>query len=167
MNHTEIADIIARGEDHVAQVAGELMRSLGEVMDVDRVYVFRYDDASTVSQLEEWVAPGIEPQLDNPDLQGLDMEAAGFGRWLPTLRRGEIISGPVASFPESEQPLLAAQDIQSLIVVPIERDAEPWGFVGFDDCKGEQTWSKADQEALRGAAKLLGETLDSVTRAPP
>lgn len=167
MNRADLQQVVARGEAHVTRIAGELVRSLGEVMDVDRAYVFCYDDANSASQVEEWVAPGVEPQIDNPDLQQLDMDAAGFGRWLPALRRGEVVSGPVASFPASEQPLLEAQAIKSLIVVPIERDGQPWGFVGFDDCRREQVWSPEDQEALRGAARLLGETLEHVHRRDP
>lgn len=160
MDSAHIEKVVAGGSAHVARIAGELVQSLGEVMDVSRAYVFCYDDEHTVTQVEEWVAPGIEPQIDNPDLQQLNMTEAGFGRWLPTLRRGEIISGPVASFPKTEQPLLEAQDIRSLIVVPIERGGQPWGFAGFDDCERERTWTKEAQEALRGAAWLLGETLE-------
>lgn len=158
----QIADVVAASQAHVKRVAGELVRSLGEVMHVSRAYIFCYEDQHTVSQVEEWVARGVEPQIDNPDLQNLDMDAAGFGRWLPTLRRGQIIAGPVSSFPASERPLLEAQDIKSLIVVPIEKDGQPWGFVGFDDCETEQSWYEEDREALRGAAKILGETLEHV-----
>lgn len=162
VSNAQIAEIVAANQAHVRRIAGELVRSLGEVMHVSRVYVFRYDDEETVSQVEEWAAPGVTPQIDNPELQNLNMAEAGFSRWLPTLRRGEIIAGPVASFPATEQPLLEAQDIKSLIVVPIEYNGKPWGFVGFDDCETEQKWYDEDRTALRAAAKLIGETLENV-----
>ncbi|MFN3286357.1 MAG: hypothetical protein ACK45F_08765, partial [bacterium] len=57
----------------------EALRLLGEAAGVSRVYVFENhvgaDGTLLTSQRYEWCAPGVEPQMDNPDLQDFPWEA--------------------------------------------------------------------------------------------
>ena len=39
--------------------------------------------------------------------------------------------------------------------MPIFVDGDWWGFIGFDDCETERTWSAAELDALRTASSLL------------
>lgn len=158
--------IVDRAQRHIGDVADGLLEGLGETLGVSRAYVFRYErgDRLMVSQVREWVAPGVVPQIDNPDLQGLDLHDAGFGRWARELLEDGVLAGPVATFPPAEQPLLEAQAIQSLIVVPIWFQDEAWGFLGFDDCERPRTWSEAEADALRHAAALLAESIEQAAR---
>ena len=158
--------IVERSKQHIGDVADGLLEGLGETLDVSRAYVFRYErgDRLMVSQVREWVAPGVAPQIDNPDLQAMDLDAAGFGRWARDLLEDDVLAGPVATFPPAEQPLLEAQAIESLIVVPIWFQDEAWGFLGFDDCERPRTWSKAEEDALRHAATLLAEAIEQAAR---
>ena len=39
--------------------------------------------------------------------------------------------------------------------MPIFVDGTWWGFIGFDDCMTERTWSRAELDALRTASSLL------------
>jgi signal transduction histidine kinase len=55
--------------------------------------------------------------------------------------------------------LLRAQDIKSVLVVPIFTGLEWWGFIGFDECRQEREWSKAELEALKTAASTLGAAI--------
>ena len=54
---------------------------------------------------------------------------------------------------------MESQDIKSLIAVPIFAGEKWWGFVGFDDCRGERAWSSVEMEALRAAARTIGAAL--------
>lgn len=136
---------------------------LGEATGVDRVYVFRVDEAPggvwLASQRHEWVAPGVEPQLENPDLQGLPFTEVGFRRWADVLEAGGTIHGAVADFPESEHEILAAQDIRALAVVPINADGAWWGFMGFDLTTDARPFHEAEIAALRTAAGILGAAI--------
>ncbi|RME36987.1 MAG: GAF domain-containing protein, partial [Thermoflexia bacterium] len=99
------------------------------------------------------------PQIDNPDLQNFSFAKWGFGRWVERMSRGEAICGRVRDFPESEQEILAAQDILSIAVVPVFVGREWWGFIGFDECRREREWGQAEMETLQMAASMLGAAI--------
>jgi two-component system cell cycle sensor histidine kinase/response regulator CckA len=52
--------------------------------------------------------------------------------------------------------LLEAQEIRSILVMPIRADGEWWGFVGFDDCEHDRLWDADEVEVLAAAADNLG-----------
>ena len=137
---------------------------LGEATHADRVYIFRnhQDDAGNLltSQLFEWVNDGIEPFIDSPELQNIHYEESGFGRWVQELSQGNLIMGNIEDFPASERPFLEAQDIKSILVMPIFAGNIWWGFVGFDNCTSQFLWSSAEIETLRVAANLIGASLN-------
>ena len=140
------------------------LATLGAAAEPSRIYIFQNhnndDGVILADQVYEWCAPGIQPEIDNPDLQNLSWRAAGFGRWEDTLRMGGIISGNVCDFPESERELLEAQGILSLLVIPIIVEQRWWGMVGFDECTGLRRWSAVEADALRIAAGVLGAAIE-------
>jgi len=140
----------------------DALRLLGEATGVSRVYVFdveRRDGVDLVNQRLEWYAPGVTAQIDNPELQGVPLEGAGFGRWAELLRAGEAVFGDIEEFPESERPLLEMQEIKSLLVQPIFEGKRWWGFMGFDACAAVQSWSRVEVDTLRIAALVLGSAI--------
>ncbi|RME43081.1 MAG: GAF domain-containing protein, partial [Chloroflexi bacterium] len=141
----------------------DVLERLGEATGVSRVYIFENhvdrDGTLLTSQRYEWAAPGIEPQIDNPDLQNFPWRAGGFGRWEETFLRGELIFGHVREFPASEQEVLAPQEILSILAVPIFVEGTLWGFIGFDECRMEREWTAVEREALRTAAGILGAAI--------
>lgn len=145
-----------------------VMATLGEATGSGRVYIFeathRLKGVTEIAQRFEWVAPGVEPQLGNPDLAQLDMDAAGFGRWGELMRAGLPVVGDVHEFPEQEQPLLLAQGIQSLLAQPIFAGGRWWGFMGFDACDEPKSWDTVEVDALRIATMLLGSAIQRETR---
>ncbi len=142
----------------------QVLKLLGESTQASRVYVFEnsYEDGRNIiaSQKFEWVASGIEPQIDNEQLRHLDMKAMGFSRWIKDLQSGKLIYGNVSEFPKTEQALLAEQDIYSIAIVPIFFEEKWWGFIGLDYCFTETTFTFAEIDALRLAASVIGSTLE-------
>jgi PAS domain S-box-containing protein/putative nucleotidyltransferase with HDIG domain len=145
------------------QSAVEVTQRLGRAAGVSRVYIFENhtgeDGVLLTSQRFEWADEGIAPQINNPDLQGIPLVEAGFLRWVDSLSRGEAIFGHVRDFPASERDLLAAQDILSMLVVPVFVEDAWWGFIGFDCCSAAREWSMPERDALQIAASLLGEAI--------
>jgi len=144
-------------------VVGQMLRRLGEAVAVSRVYIFENrtaaDGTLLVSQRHEWVARGVEPQMDNPDLQDAPLVARGYGRWVEVLGRGDLIIGPVEGFPDPERERLALQGVKSILVVPIFVHGTWWGFIGFDDCASARVWSQIEIDALRAVAGTLGAAI--------
>jgi len=148
-------------------LVGDALRELGEATGVSRVYVFEvetHEGIECVSQRFEWCAAGVTPQIDNPGLQRVPLEAAGYTRWGELLRAGSPVFGDIGDFPESERPLLEVQEIQSILIQPIFEGKRWWGFMGFDACASVQSWQKVEVDTLRIAALLLGAAIHRQTR---
>lgn len=145
------------------QVIEEVLARLGQAAGVDRVYIYQNqcdrDDTLLANLRHEWVAPGIKPLIEIPELQCFDYQGVGFGRWKEMLERGKPIHGCVREFPQSERETLAAQDIQSVVVMPIFDGLDWWGFAGFGECRAEYEWSLTEVEALRAGASILGTAI--------
>ncbi len=145
------------------QTLPDLLAQLGNAAAASRVYVFEKHPNTTpaesiVSQRFEWVAPGIKAEIDNPGLQHLAFRDA-FPRWVEFFERGESVQGQVKDFPDSERAILEPQNIVSIVMTPIMVNDDWWGFIGFDECKGERVWSAAEMRALRSAASSLGAAI--------
>jgi PAS domain S-box-containing protein len=140
-----------------------VLEHLGVAAGVSRVYIFENyvgeDGEMWATQRYEWVAPGVSAQIENPLLKALPYRASGFGRWMEVLGRGELVYGHTREFPESERTELRAQDILSIVVVPIFVQGEWWGFLGFDECLAEHEWFDAEMDALKAAASTLGAAI--------
>lgn len=136
---------------------------LGPATDVDRIYIFEnHPHVETglpaISQRWEWVAAGVIPEIDNPELQNLTY-AETLPRWHQTLSQEQPILGLIKDFPTSERELLAPQGILSILVVPIFIRDYFWGFAGFDDCHRERIWEDNTQAALMAIASSIGSTI--------
>ena len=141
----------------------DILGHLGKAVEVARVYIFEnHSDADgelLTSQRYEWVNAGFTPQIDNPDLQDFHLASNGFSRWIEIMEQGGTIHGNIREFPESERDVLRAQEIQSILVVPIFVGGKWWGFIGFDDCLSEREWFAIEIEALKTAASTLGAAI--------
>lgn len=157
-------DRLLGSEDLAADIDGAL-GLVGEASGVDRVYVFEVtalpDGTHSASQRFEWVREGIAPQLENPDLQDVPLEEMGYGRWMRLLHDYQPVFGLIREFPPEEQPLLSAQDILSLLVIPIFTEGRLWGFAGFDDCRHNKVWTRSDIDLLLSLSIAIGARLAS------
>jgi len=140
-----------------------VLAQLGGATQVSRVYIFQNhlseNGAPAMSQRYEWVAPGITPQIDNPELQDLTYREAGLERWAEIFSQGEPVYGLVKTFSADEAEHLAVQDIRSIAVVPIFVRDTWWGFIGFDECRTDRDWSAQEVDTLRVAAGIIGTAI--------
>ncbi|MBD2154425.1 PAS domain S-box protein [Leptolyngbya sp. FACHB-16] len=136
----------------------KILEHLGQLSGASRVYLFRNhdDEAGQLfsSQQVEWCAEGVMPQIHNPALQNLPLQAL-LPRWVEVLSRGEAISSRVIDLPESEQIILKTQDILSIMVLPLIVDGVFWGLIGFERRDREVLWEASETHLLRSAAWTL------------
>ena len=141
-----------------------LLRELGEATEASRSYLFEAkmqpDGRRTVSQRFEWVAPGITSELANEVMQDMSFAEVGLARLEQLSLLNESFSASVSDLPAGERELFEAQEIRSLMTVPIFVAGEWWGFIGFDDCVTERAWSSAETEALRTGASLIEAAIE-------
>ncbi len=140
----------------------QILAQLGETSSASRVYLFQTwleDGTWLADQRYEWVAEGIEPQIDNPDLQRLNMSEL-CPRWIDELTEGRPISGLVKDFPASEREILEPRAIFSILILPILVNGQLWGFIGFDECREERSWDAVEVDLLSAAAADLGSAVE-------
>ena len=148
-------ELLSDDEEMMEQVLHRLLQASS----VSRVYIFKNyldpQDGLCTRQIHEACAPGVAPQIDNPDLLHFPY-AQGVERWRAELSQGRPIAGPVRSFPQQERDILEPQNILSILVLPIQVEGEWWGFIGFDDTLQKRSWSAEDIRLLSTAADMIG-----------
>ena len=127
--------------------------------DVCRVHIFENfedpKDGLCMRQTHEVCAPGVASQKDNPAMKHTAYKN-GFTRWKKLLSKDKPVLGFVRNFPESERKILEAQDIKSLLVLPIWTENEWYGLIGFDHILHERGWTDEDILLLKTAEKIIG-----------
>ncbi len=128
-----------------------------------RVYVFAVhrgeEGQLLMSQRAEWCAPGVKPEIDNPQMQNLPVEP-DFARWGALLSRGERVEGLVQDFPEQERAILEPQGILSIMVLPLLLNGVWAGCIGFDNCVEARRWDELEVNLLKAAAGAISLELE-------
>jgi len=126
----------------------------------DRVYVFLLDrERGTMSNTHEWCADGIEPQ--RASLQNVPCDLLPW--WMARLERSEsLVINDVSALPvaaAAERVILEAQNIRSLIVVPMIWNSQLVGFLGIESVKRLRMWSDAEITPMEQMAGIVVSTL--------
>ncbi|MDR1946112.1 MAG: response regulator [Desulfovibrio sp.] len=130
------------------------MEIIARYMDVDRVNVWRNtrrrDGQLFYAKAHEWVKEGM-PRRAAAEFSYRET----FPDWPQTLAEGKCINTPISALSEKERGILAPYLIQSLLAIPVFVRDEFWGFVSFDDCRRERTFSGEDESILRSGSLLI------------
>ncbi|MEI7910060.1 MAG: PAS domain S-box protein, partial [Verrucomicrobiota bacterium] len=125
------------------------LATMGQIIAADRAYLFTYDLAGgTTSNTHEWCAAGIRPQIGNQQqvpLAALEESVAAHRLGLP------VSIASVAALPPAStlRAMLEAQDIRSVVSLPLMQDGVCLGFVGFDAVLHERVWQEGEIALLR------------------
>lgn len=83
-----------------------------------------------------------------------------FSRWLEILEKGQIITGSVTNFPQSEQKILAALKISAILILPLIVDSKLFGWIGFEFKDQYRSLTYSNMEILRAAAAAFSLHFD-------
>jgi PAS domain S-box-containing protein len=138
----------------------QALEDIGRFISADRSYLFQYsNDFTIVSNTHEWCEAGIRPECQN--LQNLP--TAPLQWTLDHLRKGEnIVVESVADMPpeaQAEKDLLQAQDVRSVLLVPVLCDESLFGFIGFDAVRNRKEWVSEDVLLLRTVSEIIGNAI--------
>ncbi len=138
-------------------------RLIGEATMVDRVYLFEnyYDNENKrfSSHTIEWTNVGVEPQIENPELQNLPFEEIEY--FINPLLKKEAFCSVISKVEDYRiKELMDMQNILSLIVLPVFSGDNFWGYIGFDECKYEKEWSENEFSILVAFANALGKAVE-------
>lgn len=145
---------------------------VGIATGVSRVVLFTVETGvegqPVIQPRESWIAAGQKPLFAlvkqnitfSQSVTGNSLNERNFPRWSMHLCQGLPIYGNVSALPRDEQRVLEQQHIRSLAVIPIFVEHSWWGFIEFDVCQTERTWSLAEIRALEIAANIMSGALE-------
>ncbi len=142
----------------------QVLMQLGKATGMSRVHVFknyRSDDGRLrLTHRYEWVDTGIKSMLSSTFFDGTTYSELGLSRWAKAMGDGELICGNTAEFPLEEQKVLTTFGVLSVITIPITTDEGWWGFLSFEDCRAQRSWSETEINALIAAASTLSAAIE-------
>ncbi|MBK7426952.1 MAG: response regulator, partial [Saprospiraceae bacterium] len=131
------------------------LAQIGFFLKVDRAYLFEYDwNANVMNNTNEWHREGLFSRIHR--MQGVSTEL--IRDWVLAHVNGKDISIQLGEEDKGKfgiNALLNKEGVQSLIALPLIRDRECLGFVGFDVSSGTRTWSEDEMALLRILAELF------------
>src|SRR5690606_34459505 len=94
-----------------------------------------------------------------PDLQGIPLEL--FGDFVEPLQKNKPFKAIISQMEEGKtKDLLQSQDILSILVLPICIENRFMGFVGFDDCSRERSWTYDEISFLNTLTSKLSAAVE-------
>jgi PAS domain S-box-containing protein len=155
------AFVASTGMD-VDQEIRHALASIGAFIGADRAYVFLYRKSSGLADnTHEWCANGVDAQIDRLKNIHIQTELPWFAERIH--KGATFFIASVASLPPEaalERKHFEAQDIQSLIVVPMISRGQLVGFLGFDSVSSPRRWSDEDLALLHFVGELLVNALE-------
>jgi len=156
------SDLINLRPSEIDTAINHALAAIGRSAGVDRSYIFQFSqDGTTVDNTHEWCASGIEPQIEKLKNIVLDDQLPWFAA---VIRRHEVFSVPrVAELPPEaaqEKEHFKAQDIRSLVTVPMLLEGKLVGFLGLDSVLGEKEWQPEVIALLKMTANALASALE-------
>jgi len=140
------------------QQVNKVLEDIGKFAETDRAYLFLYH-GELMSNTHEWVAEGVSEEKSN--LQNIPLNVLPW--WNNKMMESKMIylhslnELPPEAYVEKE--VLAAQSIQSLLVMPLTHDNEIIGFMGFDAVKKPMLWSRQDLVLLRTICEITANAI--------
>ncbi len=155
---------VFNNDDYLTAIS-EIIATIGRITGFDRTYICQNitdpeSGEAFFSRIFEWHHESISLPVNYHDSQ-LTPYLPNFSRWYYALLSGNLIRGMVVDFPTSEQNMLLAQNIISILVMPIHVENKFWGFIAFDDCHGMHQWSKNEETML---VSLAGNIANAIQR---
>jgi PAS domain S-box-containing protein len=148
-------DLIKNQYQAMDQVVTSALHKVGEFVGADRAYRFDYDlKNQTTSNTHEWCAEGIGPEISRQ--QNIPIHAIRL--WITAHQAGlPFFIRSVQDLPKGQalRGILEPQGIQSLVTIPLMRDENCIGFIGFDAVNQQRLWTDVDLTLLRLLADLL------------
>jgi len=131
----------------------DVLKIIGEHINVSRVYIFENSlDGLTTKNTYEWCQKEIQSQKEYlQDIAYTDI--LSFKKLL--LNERIICSNDILKLPDDIKTILEAQNIKSILVLPLLLEGEFFGFIGFDECNATRVWRKSEQELLRTISNLI------------
>ena len=156
-NRSAAALLSVVDEEKFEDALQEGMGYIGRYMDVDRIYIWRnvrIDGDLCYKLMHEW--------LNDTGQQGTPVDSNTIfsyskynPEWYEKFANGICVNGSLINLSPSDQRVLAMYGMKSILVIPMILQDNFWGFVSFEDCRAERSFSDDEISILRSAGLLM------------
>ena len=131
-----------------------LLEIVGRSFDVSRVYIFESSpDGQRCSNTFEWCGEGVAPQIDV--LQNIAY-VDELGDYLQNFdEHGIFYCHDIETLHPDVYAVLAPQGIRSMLQCAMLDEGNFVGYVGFDECRENRSWSQRQVAAFKLTADVL------------
>lgn len=143
--------------EQINQTVLKTLAQLGRFLDVDRAYIFDYEDA--FGHTHEWCAEGVEPQIDSLCKFKVESFPWLFGELMSgrTVKIEDVNRLPSCAIPECEE--FKRENILSLLSAPFNYGGVFSGFIGVDSVRRFRRWNEEEERLLQTAGEMIINTL--------
>ena len=134
----------------------EGMKLMAECVDIDRVYIWKNElkDSVLYYTLQyEWMNEA--GAMANPVPGRASYSYSKTPGWEKIFSDGEYLYGPLSSMSPETQKWLKPLGVLSVLIIPVYLHGQFWGFVSFDDCLKERSFTGDEINILRSASLMI------------
>ena len=156
-NRSAAALLSVSDESKFEEALQEGMGYIGRYMDVDRIYIWRnvmVEGDLCYKLMHEW--------LNDTGQQGTPVDSNTVfsyskynPEWYDKFTRGICVNGPLKNLDESDKRVLIMYGMKSILVIPMFLQESLWGFVSFEDCRSERSFSDDEIDILRSSGLIM------------
>jgi len=164
----QAATILASGPAF-EEMLHDSMAVLAEAADLDRIYVWHnaeHNERKFYVVIHEWMSEigGSKRPIGSSgndgsfgtDGDGTDSKLVEtIPEWDIKFPNGESVNGPVRTLSKNERDALEWHGVVSILAIPVFFQNKFWGFLSFDDCHSERTFSDSDLSILQSGSLLI------------
>ena len=153
--------------DHIK----DFLKRLGRATRMSRVTLFEVHQGPAGHRVQscrfDWADKGLAPISDDPRYHNMPIsdvsDSEDIRDWARKRERGEIVQARLSETTGYTRQVFLEHGTLSFISVPIMVGRKWWGFLGFDDCKEERSWSSEEVHVLKTAAALIAGAVERET----
>lgn len=132
----------------------ELLALIGKQTNVSRVYVFENTpDNKYCSNTYEWCNTGIEPEIQNLQNVSYETDIPDYDKNFD--EHGIFYCPDIEALPQNLYDILAPQGIKSILHCAIRDKGVFRGYVGFDECMTNRSWTQEQIDLLTYFAEMM------------
>ncbi len=136
------------------------IEELGRFSTADRVYIYFFEkdenDYLIASNTHEWCRKKIPSVKD--EQQNIPTDLFPYYKQVLFEQRKVVQIDTINELSEEAQSMIELmnfQGVKSILAVPILKDSNPIGFIGYETVKKEISWKDEDSKALELVADLI------------
>ncbi|MDR2796855.1 MAG: response regulator [Treponema sp.] len=140
------------------------MEMMALSVNIDRLYIWKNQTPQgphEYTQIFWWLDQNTRQDIHHINLKVSHTfpYVTSFPEWEPNFSQGKCVNGPVKDLSPVEQKRLSQFGVKSILVVPVFLQDAFWGFVSFDDCHRERSFSNDEEAILRSGSLLLANAV--------